>query len=60
MVFRLTAMGAMATIPTHMDIVVSGCSCVEFSTLNSAKKNDFFDFQKENTIFYEEELYLRL
>lgn len=48
MMFSLTAMGSMATIPTGMDIVMSGYSCVEFSTLNSAKKNDFFNFQEAN------------
>ncbi|KAI0386871.1 hypothetical protein F5Y04DRAFT_288674 [Hypomontagnella monticulosa] len=48
----LTAMGSMAIIPTGMDIIVSGCSCVDFSTLNSAKRNDFLDFQKENAAFY--------
>lgn len=52
-VFRLTAMGAMATIPGGIDLLVSGCSCVDFSTLNSSKKDDFFDIKKATENLYE-------
>ncbi|KAL7623203.1 hypothetical protein AAE478_006884 [Parahypoxylon ruwenzoriense] len=36
-----TAMGAMETIPGDIDLLISGCSCVEFSTLNTGKKQNF-------------------
>ncbi|KAI2620365.1 hypothetical protein GGS26DRAFT_601735 [Hypomontagnella submonticulosa] len=49
----LTAMGAMATIPGGIDLLVSGCSCVDFSTLNSSKKDDFFDIKKATENLYE-------
>ncbi|KAI1416189.1 hypothetical protein F5Y13DRAFT_206216 [Hypoxylon sp. FL1857] len=32
-----TAMGAMHTIPGGIDILIAGCSCVDFSTLNTRK-----------------------
>ncbi|KAI1081089.1 hypothetical protein F5B20DRAFT_71375 [Whalleya microplaca] len=36
-----TAMGASEKIPTDIDLLVAGCSCVDFSTLNSKKQKAF-------------------
>ncbi|KAI1389965.1 uncharacterized protein F4822DRAFT_219409 [Hypoxylon trugodes] len=36
-----TAMGSMETIPGDIDLLISGCSCVDFSTLNTQKQKDF-------------------
>lgn len=34
-------MGAMELIPGDIDLLIAGCSCVDFSTLNSAKEKDY-------------------
>ncbi|KAI0853261.1 hypothetical protein F5Y00DRAFT_271691 [Daldinia vernicosa] len=39
-----TAMGALRTIPGDIDLLVAGCSCLDFSTLNSQKRKDFSDY----------------
>ncbi|KAI1649121.1 uncharacterized protein F4817DRAFT_314059 [Daldinia loculata] len=36
-----TAMGAMEKIPGDIDLLVAGCSCLDFSTLNSQKRKDY-------------------
>ncbi|KAI5861205.1 hypothetical protein GGS23DRAFT_612184 [Durotheca rogersii] len=36
-----TAMGAVETIPGDIDVLISGCSCVDFSNLNTQKRKDF-------------------
>ncbi|KAI1483020.1 hypothetical protein F4774DRAFT_406188 [Daldinia eschscholtzii] len=36
-----TAMGAMEEIPGYIDILIAGCSCVDFSTLNTQKHKDY-------------------
>ncbi|KAI2469441.1 hypothetical protein F4781DRAFT_431325 [Annulohypoxylon bovei var. microspora] len=36
-----TAMGSLETIPSDLDILISGCSCVEFSALNTSKKTGY-------------------
>ncbi|KAI1806080.1 hypothetical protein F4811DRAFT_569594 [Daldinia bambusicola] len=38
-----TAMGAMEEIPRDIDILVAGCSCVDFSTLNTQKHKEYSD-----------------
>ncbi|KAI1638962.1 hypothetical protein F4809DRAFT_199476 [Biscogniauxia mediterranea] len=38
-----TAMGGLAPIPKDIDILIAGCSCVEFSNLNTKKKTDYND-----------------
>ncbi|KAI2625705.1 hypothetical protein GGR54DRAFT_637484 [Hypoxylon sp. NC1633] len=37
-----TAMGSLETIPGDIDILIAGCSCVDFSTLNTQKIRNFF------------------
>ncbi|KAI1380681.1 hypothetical protein F4677DRAFT_194779 [Hypoxylon crocopeplum] len=37
-----TAMGAMQTIPGDIDLLIAGCSCVDFSTLNSNKQSVYY------------------
>lgn len=34
-------MGAMEKIPGDIDLLVAGCSCLDFSTLNSQKRKDY-------------------
>ncbi|KAI1502571.1 hypothetical protein F5X99DRAFT_152768 [Biscogniauxia marginata] len=38
-----TAMGGLERIPTKIDLLVAGCSCVDFSTLNTKKKSEYND-----------------
>ncbi|KAI1463863.1 uncharacterized protein F4812DRAFT_463192 [Daldinia caldariorum] len=38
-----TAMGAMEEIPGDIDILVAGCSCVDFSSLNTQKHTEYSD-----------------
>ncbi|KAI0108359.1 hypothetical protein F4814DRAFT_455140 [Daldinia grandis] len=39
-----TAMGAMEEIPGDIDLLIAGCSCLDFSTLNTQKHKDFSDY----------------
>ncbi|KAI0885480.1 uncharacterized protein GGS22DRAFT_199782 [Annulohypoxylon maeteangense] len=36
-----TAMGSLEEIPGDIDVLISGCSCVEFSNLNTNKKTGY-------------------